>query len=635
MRDILPGTPLLVVLLLTIAGLLWQRSKRKNAEAKLASSNERLRLAMEAGGSIGWDWDIATGRDFLFGDIRSFLGIASDTHVTSVQEFFEYIHPEDRTRVAQAVAHARQSRSVYYSEFRISVQDRPTRWIASRGEFKYAPDGTAARMFGIAVDVTEKKRMEEALKKSEEKFSTAFRQSPMALTIASVAGGRFIEVNDTYQEITGWMRDEIVGRSAIDLGIWVDIGQRAEIVRQLSTRGSVRAFEFDFHHKTGDVKTGTMSAELIEVEGEPCILAVVADITERKRADAALRESEERFRLVANCSPVAIWMSDVNHTLIYANPSWREITGQRFETNLEKVWKESIHPEDLEQYLEKIKQASDGQQSFRVEYRVRRCNGEYLWILDSGSPRFNGDASFAGYIGSAVDITEVKQAELVRATMNQRLIAAHEEERALVAGELHDDIVQRLVLLVLILTGFERALTAPLPALREKVEEARRQVEDLCKDVQALSRSLHPSIPRRLGLAKAAASLCAELSRQNVEVAFESESVPRDLPEEVSLCLYRVMQESLKNAIKHSGSRHLRVLITGQSNEIHLAVRDSGIGFNLAEATKGRGIGLNSMRERLKLVNGSLYIDSQPFHGTTVHARVPLNPQTKSQAVVH
>jgi len=163
----------------------------------------------------------------------------------------------------------------------------------------------------------------------------------------------------------------------------------------------------------------------------------------------------------------------------------------------------------------------------------------------------------------------------------------------------------------------------------KRIEEAMTQVSELANDVQALSHRLHSSKLDYLGLGAAAASLCREASnRQKVEIDFHSYDVPQKLPHEISLCLYRVLQEALQNAIKHSDSRKLEVSLAFIANEIQLTVRDSGIGFDFEEALKGGGLGLTSMRERLKLVDGNLSIDSQPGVGTVVRASVPISPGT-------
>jgi signal transduction histidine kinase len=167
--------------------------------------------------------------------------------------------------------------------------------------------------------------------------------------------------------------------------------------------------------------------------------------------------------------------------------------------------------------------------------------------------------------------------------------------------------------------------------LATKIEEANSQALDLGRDIQALSHRLHSSGLEHLGLSMAAAGFCRELSkRQNVEIDFHSYDVPNDLPKEVGLCLFRVLQEALQNAVKHSGTRRFQVFLIGGSDGIELSVHDYGIGFDPEGVANGDGLGLTSMRERLKLVNGQLSITSQLRQGTTIQARVPLNSRERS-----
>ena len=158
-------------------------------------------------------------------------------------------------------------------------------------------------MLGMAVDITERKLAEEALKKSEEKFSMAFRESPMALAVTSVKDNRYLDINDTYEQMTGWRRDEIIGRTPFDLKLWVDPTQRAGMAKEIQAKGTVRNLEFRFRRKDGEQRDGLASAELIEIEGEPCLMAVVADITERKQIQEQLQISRgkaSRYRWVGH-----------------------------------------------------------------------------------------------------------------------------------------------------------------------------------------------------------------------------------------------------------------------------------------------------------------------------------------------
>ena len=156
----------------------------------------------------------------------------------------------------------------------------------------------------MATDITERKQTEEALRESEEKFSKAFQHSPMTLSITRAKDSRYIDVNPTFESLSGWRREEVIGRTAFDLGIWVDPRERVAFVKRLAAGQAVQNVEFHARTKSGEVYTCLGSAELIELNGEPCVLAVSANITDLKRAEAILRESEERFRLVANTAPV-------------------------------------------------------------------------------------------------------------------------------------------------------------------------------------------------------------------------------------------------------------------------------------------------------------------------------------------
>ena len=353
--------------------------------------------------------------------------------------------------------------------------------------------------------------------------------------------------------------------------------------------------------------------------------------TELLRSAAQVRESEERFRLVANTAPVMIWMADVDKLRTYFNQPWLEFTGRPLAAELGNGWAEGVDAEDLERCLEAYTRAFDQRLSFRMQYRLRRRSGEYRWILDHGVPIFGVNDSFAGYIGSCIDVTDRKLAEEALSKVSQKLIEAHEEERTRLARELHDDIVQRLALLAVGLEGIKKNLPRAAIELRMQVEEAHDAAAELGIDVQTLSHRLHSSKLEILGLTKAATSFCKELSeRQGLKIDFQAENVPQDLPRDVSLCLFRVLQEALQNAAKHSGVTEFEVSFIGRPSGIELTVHDSGIGVDPAEAFKGAGLGLTSMSERLKLVSGELSIYSRVGKGTTIRAVVPLTSKMKA-----
>lgn len=362
------------------------------------------------------------------------------------------------------------------------------------------------------------------------------------------------------------------------------------------------------------------------------VLAAVAE--EHEQAAHIVRESEERFRLVANTAPVMIWMAGRDRLCTYVNQPWLEFTGRPLEAQLGNGWAEGIHAEDLQRCMETYSQAFEQRESFAMEYRVRRHDGEYRWMVDIGVPRFNPDGSFAGYIGSCLDITDRKLAEDALTNVGRKLIEAHEEERTWIARELHDDIAQRIAVLAVELERCGDQAPRSLVDLHKNLTLVYQRVSDLGKDVQALSHRLHSSKLEYLGLVSAAKSFCHDLSEQrDVRIEFKYSEIPASLPKEISLCLFRVLQEALQNAVKHSTEHNFVVEMRGSNEGITLKVTDSGIGFDWQQVMSRRGLGLISMRERLRLVNGELSIQSAPGRGTVVLARVPVGSEGRSVAV--
>jgi len=354
-------------------------------------------------------------------------------------------------------------------------------------------------------------------------------------------------------------------------------------------------------------------------------LGIGVDITDRKQAEEAIRETEERFRLVANTAPVLIWMSGSDKMCTYFNKPWLEFTGQSLESQLGNGWAKGVHPEDFQRCMDTYTEAFERRERFRMEYRLCRYDGTYRWVVDIGVPRFS-DNSFAGYIGSCIDITESKLAKEALSNVNRRLIDAQEQERTRIARELHDDIGQRLALLTIELEEIRQHFPDSTPEADNRIRQVTQRAVEIGKEVQAISHRLHSSHLEYLGIVAAAANFCRELSeQQKVKIDFAQSSVPRALPQETSLCLFRVLQEALHNAVKYSGVQRFAVQLQGTSDEIRLTVRDSGTGFDPETAMNGRGLGLISMRERVSLVKGTISIASKLMGGTEICVRVPVD----------
>jgi PAS domain S-box-containing protein len=465
------------------------------------------------------------------------------------------------------------------------------------------------------------------------------------------------------------------------------------------------------------------------------------------------RDSDGPFRLVADRLPLLVWISGLDKRCTYFNKPWLDFTGRPLESEVGDGWADGVHAADLQQCLDTYARAFDHREPFMMEYRLRRHDGEYRWVLDNAVPLFDPDGAFAGYIGAcfdvtefrraeaernfandrlrlamesgrsvgwewdlktnrdiwfgdlstmfgipantyvghvedfrrsvhpedrglvwkavkdamesrspyeaefrvmrsdgtvrwveakgqfyyspggdpermlgmAVDITERKVAEEALSSVNRRLIEAQESERARIARDLHDDTGQRLALLAISLEQMKGLLPSSSAAALSILNALQKQTAEIITDVQALSHELHPPRLLHLGVVATMRGFCGELSGQkNVAIDFRSENVPEGVPPDVSLCLFRVLQEALQNAVRHSRVRQFDAHLRGTGDAVHLTIRDEGVGFDVDAASRGQGLGLTSMKERLKLVGGELLIESQSTRGTTVLARAPI-----------
>ncbi len=359
------------------------------------------------------------------------------------------------------------------------------------------------------------------------------------------------------------------------------------------------------------------------------ILGLLRQRSKKRQFEASLRESEERFRLIAGTAPALIWMCDKDGKFIYLNDKWREITGAEPNAGLGAGFKAYIHPEDLRGLAK-----GDGLIPDRTEFRLKTRGGDYRWMFNIATPRYLADGSLAGFIGSAIDVTDQKRAQEELSKLGGRLIEVQEKERARIARELHDDICQHLIVLSIkldrILTTSESSpaqIERRAPELERirKIRQASQECAEIARSVQALSHELHSSNLDYLGLAGAIRGFCEEFSEQHrVAVEFTTANVSDSLPREVSLCVFRVLQEALRNAMKHSGVSRFEVSLQGSPNEVELEVSDAGVGFDPGVARAAGGLGLVSMRERVQLVKGTISIESKVNGGTKVRISVPV-----------
>jgi PAS domain S-box-containing protein len=738
------------IMCLAVVAYIKEHFAKSELISQLTLANDRLHLAVEAGKSVAWEWDFKTGRLSWFGDLQNIFGIPSDTYIGRREDLYRYVHPEDHELVAKAVEDARQSRKPYAAEFRVVRADGIVRWIASRGQFYYGSHGDTQRMLGIAVDITERRQVQEAL----HLFRKLIDQSSDAIEVVDPETLRFLDVNESACRDLGYTRDELLSLKVSDIDPSVDEFCRSRIANELAQSGFVT---FESLHQRKDGSTFPVEINLKRVELDRVYnVNVVRDITERKRVEAALRQKSEELTEAQRLAGLGSWQWDARtdtviwseelyrlHGLdpnlpappfkdfpsLFTAESWDRLqsavkalkTGTSYELDLEIVgsdpttkWVvargEPLRDADGQiiglrgtvQDITARKQAEQAQgesedklrlildstaeaiYGIDLECRCTFCNPACLRLLGydhadellgknmhhlihqtrgDGTPfpveecrilrttrtgegdhvddevlwRANGTSFPAEYwcypqrkgrevVGTVVaffDITARKLADAALAGVSGKLIEAQEQERRRIARELHDDIGQRLALLGIGLAQLQQSSSNP-SAFPGRIGELQMQTSEIAADVQSLSHELHSSKLQYLGLAAALKGFSQEFSeQQKVEVDFKTHDLPTPLSPDISLCFFRVLQEALHNAAKHSGVRHFEVRLWGTPDEIHLTIADSGVGFDVEAAKASRGLGLISMQERLKLLNGTLAIESQLQRGTTLHASVP------------
>jgi PAS domain S-box-containing protein len=616
---------------------------RLHAEQALRESEQRFRLATQAGKMYAYEWDVASDRVVRSEEYANVLGFDDQPKQLTRQQLLARVQADDRELFATSVDKLSPENPTIQISYRVSRPDGSLVWLEKSARAFFDEQGRMLSVTGIVADITERKRAEEALRESEarerarvKELETILDAVPVPVRIAHDAACRWMTGNRAAYELAHVPVGRNVSSSAppaegpryrlMEDGVQV-AADMLPMQQAAATGKPVYGRALTVVYENGTKRETVENAvPLLDEAGKPRgAVGTSIDLTEQK-------EAEDKFRLLLDSTAEAIYGIDLEHRCTFCNPACLRALGyERINEVLGRNMDELMHHTRPDGTLFPVEEC-------RVHQVIRTGEGvhaddEVLWRANGTSfpaeywsyPQRRG-RELVGAVVAFTDITQRKLAEAALANVSRRLIEAQEKERTRIARELHDDIGQRLALLTIELERLQEN-SPDLPVeVRGRMGELHKQTSEMATDIQTLSHELHSAKLEYLGLAAAMRGFCKEFGeQQNVEIDFKIPDLPSPLSPDISLCLFRVLQEALHNSAKHSGVRHIEVGLWGTADEIHLAVSDSGAGFDSEAVKESRGLGLISMEERLKLVKGTFSIESQPKRGTTIHARVPLS----------
>jgi PAS domain S-box-containing protein len=513
-------------------------------------------------------------------------------------------------------------------EFEAYRKDGTKIWMSDNVRAVRDAAGKLLYYEGTVEDITERKRAEEALRESEERFSRAFQSNPAPLIITRLDDGRFLNANDAFLLAFEYERAEVIGETVLGLNIYVDPEDRKALIHKLQEQGSLRGYESQARTKSGRVLDLWVSVEPITLRGQQCILSTAYDITERKRVEEALRKSEERYRELFENDKDAIYVHDLNGVYTSVNRAAESLSGYVREEIIGKHFRHFVSPEYLrlvgENFGKKLEETGE------TNYEVEIINRDGAHVPVEVSSRLiyeNGVA--VGVQGSVRDITERKRAQQALLTYSRRLLEAQEAERGRIARELHDQIGQMLTALKLNLHAIAGAGDAG--EARRLIEDNLKMLDEALEQVRDLSVDLRPLLLDDLGLVTALRWFVDhQAQRTGVPAEFTSDSLDPDLrfSSELETACFRIAQEALTNVARHARAKTVIVRLSRNRDYLILLVEDDGVGFDI-EALKGQvlanaTLGLRGMQERAHAVGGRVKIDSATDKGTQVFVELPI-----------
>ena len=610
-----------------VAGTTRDVTERMEAEQINRENDERLRAALTAARMVAWEWTPADRKLRVSENASKVLGLPEGAELTAIDHGLALHHPEDRAGYEATFQRAIEEQESYTTRYRvIRPDDGRTIWMEERGHAVFdQPDG-AMRLYGVAADVTDRVLAEQALRASEERSAFVRRSSGVGFWYC-----------DLPFEVLEW--DELVkthfhvpSDAAVTLQTFYDRihpEDREPTRRAIEQSISDRA-PYNVHMRTVNPDSGAITwvraigKTSYAADGTPMRFdGVTLDVTEQKRAEESLRESEQRFRVVADAAPALIWLSGTDKLCHWFNQPWLAFTGRSMALEVGNGWVDGVHPDDVERCFQTYSDAFDSRKPFSMEYRLRRHDGEFRWLIDNGVPRYGSGGEFDGYIGSCIDVTDYKNAEAaLRDTARRK-----DEFLATLAHELRNPLAPiRNGLQVMRMAGANETTEQVRSMMERQMAHMVRLVDDLLDASRVTSGKL--ALRRSRIELRAVVDAAVETSRPAIEEKGHELTV--DIPDDPVWVdgdltrLAQVVSNLLTNSAKYMHLKgQIRLKVGRENGNATVSVADDGIGIPpamldqvfetftqldraLEKTTGGLGIGLSLAKGLVEMHGGTI-----------------------------